>query len=107
LILIRTVHGDEDIIIITNLGTTLRTSLTQINETSRNTIGVKVMTLRDKETISSCSILPSASEYEATKPAVEETVSDALKEEEKEDDDKAMKELLSRAQNENPGDDGE
>lgn len=107
LILIRTVHGDEDIIIITNLGTTLRTSLTQINETSRNTIGVKVMTLRDKETISSCSILPSASEYEVTKPAVEETVSDALKEEEKEDDDKAMKELLSRAQNENPGDDGE
>ena len=65
LLTIKTVKGDEDMIIITNVGTTIRTSLTDFNELSRNTVGVKAIRLRDNETISSCLILPSESDYEA------------------------------------------
>lgn len=91
LVTIKNVRGDEDIIIITDAGTTIRTSLSQIHETSRVTAGVKVITLREKENISSCSILPSDSEYEATEPVSEETASST-------DDDPALKELLRRAE---------
>ena len=65
LCVIRNVTGDEDIIIITDHGTTIRTSLTQFREMSRNTVGVKVISLRNKEKISSVSVLPSDSELEA------------------------------------------
>lgn len=94
LIAIRTVHGDEDIIIITNQGTTLRTSLTQFREMSRNTMGVKVMTLKNNEEISSCSILPSESEYEASLP---EVVDKEAEERIENDDQKALDALLERA----------
>ena len=94
LIAIRTVHGDEDIIIITNQGTTLRTSLTQFREMSRNTMGVKVMTLRNNEEISSCSILPSESEYEASLP---EVVDKEVEKKIENDDQKALDALLERA----------
>lgn len=93
LIAIKTVKGDEDIIIITDHGTTIRTTLTQVNNMSRNTIGVKIITLRDKERISSCSIAPSESEYEATEETAEEAVpssSDSV--------DPALQELLRRAE---------
>lgn len=93
LIAIKTVKGDEDIIIITDHGTTIRTTLTQVSNMSRNTIGVKIITLRDKERISSCSIAPSESEYEATEETAEEAVpssSDSV--------DPALQELLRRAE---------
>lgn len=64
LVAIKTVKGDENII-ITDHGTTIKTSLTQVSQLSRNTIGVKIIKLRENETISSCSIEPSESEYEA------------------------------------------
>ena len=96
LIAIRTVKGDEDIILITDQGTTLRTSLSQIRETSRNTVGVKVITLRDRENISSCTVLPSESEYEATEP--ESPVdTEALAAAEARDD-AALDALLARAE---------
>ena len=101
LIAIKTVKGDEDIIIITDHGTTIRTTLTQVSNMSRNTIGVKIITLRDKERISSCSIEPSESEYEATqeadKPAGEKTAHS-------EEEDPALKELLRRAEKEQDDD---
>ena len=100
LVAIKTVHGDEDIIIITDHGTTIRSSLTQVNETSRATVGVKMITLRDKEHISSCSIEPSSQEYEAKEPVNE---NDSLPVDTDEDE-KAMKELLKRAKSENPDD---
>lgn len=90
LITIKNVKGDEDIIIITDAGTTIRTSLTQVNETSRITAGVKIITLRENENISSCSILPSESDYEANEEIVEEEVKEAV-------EDPALKELLKRA----------
>ena len=94
LCVIKNVRGDEDIIIITSQGTTMRTSLTQFREMSRNTIGVKVISIRDKESISSVSVLPSEQELEAEEPVTEE---------EPVQQDKALEELLRRA--EKQGDD--
>lgn len=91
LCVIRNVKGDEDIIIITSQGTTMRTSLTQFREMSRNTIGVKVISLRGKETISSVSVLPSDQELEASEPVTQEET------QEKPIEDKALEELLKRA----------
>ncbi len=100
LCVIRNVQGDEDIMIITSQGTTMRTSLTQFREMSRNTVGVKVISLRGKETISSVSVLPSEKELEAT-----ESTEESQAEEEKihKNEEKALEELLKRA--ENPSDD--
>jgi DNA gyrase subunit A len=100
LCVIRNVKGDEDIIIITSQGTTMRTSLTQFREMSRNTIGVKVISLRGKESISSVSVLPSDQELEATEPVTNEEETPA----QKESDDKALEELLHRAMQENGSD---
>lgn len=95
LFVIKNVKGDEDIILITDHGTTIRTSLNQVNETSRNTIGVKIITLRNNETLSSVSVLPSDEEFEAKEETTEETSSNST-----EEDDKALQELLRRAQQE-------
>lgn len=103
LCVIRNVKGDEDIIIITSQGTTMRTSLTQLREMSRNTIGVKVISLRGKETISSVSVLPSDQELEAENP-VEEQNSDSKSQN---NDDNALKELLKRAEQQGDDDDSE
>ncbi len=115
LCVIKNVKGDEDILIITDHGTTRRTSLSQVNESSRNTIGVKRITLRNKEHISSVSVLPSESDYEESP---EEQARDKAEEEkvekaEKTNEDAALKELLKRAQSSDDdstngsGDDGE
>lgn len=94
---IRNINGEEDIIIITDHGTTIRTSLTQFREMSRNTVGVKVITLRNNEKISSVSIISSDSELEKESenivetPTVEETSSE----------DKLMDELVKRATEDN------
>ena len=80
LLTIKTVKGDEDLILITNAGTTMRTSLTSISEVSRNTIGVKTIRLRDNETISSCLVLPSESEYEAKDEIIEEDIQEVEEE---------------------------
>lgn len=92
LIAIKTVKGDEDIIIITDHGTTIRTTLTQVSNMSRNTIGVKILSLRDKESISSCSIEPSESDYEAKDPEGDKPAAQPT------DDDPALAELLRRAE---------
>ena len=90
LVAIKTVKGDENIIIITDHGTTIKTSLTQVSQLSRNTIGVRIIKLRDNESISSCSIEPSDSEYEAKETELPQ-------EEEPEKEDPALQELLKRA----------
>ena len=90
LVAIKTVKGDENIIIITDHGTTIKTSLTQVSQLSRNTIGVRIIKLRDNEAISSCSIEPSDSEYEAKEAELPQ-------EEVVEKEDPALQELLKHA----------
>lgn len=57
-------------------------------------IGVKIIKLRENETISSCSIEPSESEYEAKEQ-------DLPQDEQTEKEDPALQELLKRASEEN------
>lgn len=100
LFVIKNVSGDEDIILVTDHGTTIRTSLSQVNETSRNTVGVKIITLRNNEKLSSASVLPSDEEFDAKEPEIEEEVPVS-----KGDD--GMEELLKRAKQENTSSDDE
>ena len=102
LVTIKNVKGDEDIIVITDHGTIIRTSLTQVNVLSRNTIGVKIITLRDKESISSCSIAPSESDFEPVDP--DNLDASRFETPEPVDPDDGLEELLKRAKEENSAD---
>lgn len=70
---IKNVNGDEDIMIITNHGTTIRTNLSQVSETGRNALGVKIISLKGKEKISSISIVPSEKEIEEMADSISKT----------------------------------
>ena len=63
--------GDEDIIVITKLGVVIRTSLKQVAKTGRNTQGVKIIKISDKECVKSLTSLKSE-EIEEEQPVVEE-----------------------------------
>ena len=71
---LKMVNGDEDIIVITNNGQVIRTSLSQVRVIGRNSQGVKIINLKDKETATSFTIAPK-SEEEAT--SEEKTINDA------------------------------
>ncbi len=60
------VHGDEDVVIITNNGTVIRTPLSQVRECGRNSQGVKVINLKEKESVSSFTIIPHEEENQNT-----------------------------------------
>ncbi len=100
LFVIKNVKGGEDVIIITDHGTTIRTSLSQVNETGRNTVGVKIITLRNNEKLSSISVLPADEEFEAKDEVVEEPVATNT-------EDDALKELLKRAEKQGDDDFGD
>lgn len=101
LFVIKNVKGGEDVIIITDHGTTIRTSLSQVNETGRNTVGVKIITLRNNEKLSSISVLPSDDEFETKDEEVEENTTTTNTE------DDALKELLKRAEKQGDDDSGD
>jgi DNA gyrase subunit A len=58
------VWGDEDLIVVTDKGTTIRTQLSQVSEYSRNTKGTKIIKLRDGEKIVSKTIVKGEREIE-------------------------------------------
>lgn len=58
LVNMKIVKGDEDIIVITTSGTVIRTSLEQVRLCGRNSQGVKIINLREDETVSSFTIVP-------------------------------------------------
>ncbi len=60
------VKDDEDVVIITDAGTVMKTRVADIHEANRNTIGVKIITLRDNERISSVCLEPGESDYAPT-----------------------------------------
>lgn len=47
------VNGDEDALIVTNLGIIIRTSLKQVNVSRRNTLGVRIIKLAENQIVSS------------------------------------------------------
>ena len=100
------VHGDEQILIITDGGTLMRTSLTQLPTHGRYTSGVKLVTLRDNENIASISILPSD---ESIDTSAKESDEKAKKDEQEESENKidaALTEMLHRSEGDGGSDEG-
>lgn len=94
LCVIKNVKGNEDMMIITNEGTTIRTNLAQVSKLGRNSIGVKIIKLREGESISSVSVIPNE-EAEVSEESVEEKESRIDEEERKEKE--LMDKLLEKA----------
>lgn len=67
LVSMRVVNGDEDYLAITNAGTIVRSEISQVRECGRNSIGVKMINLRDKESVTSFTVLPHEQEVEPEK----------------------------------------
>ncbi|HEL2217924.1 TPA: DNA gyrase subunit A [Streptococcus suis] len=55
-----TVSGDEDIMVITDTGVIIRTSVANISQTGRSTMGVKVMRLNDEAKIMTFTLVDAA-----------------------------------------------
>ena len=64
LVATRAVNGDEDIIVITKVGVVIRTSLKQVAISGRNTQGVKIIRIKDEESVSSITTLKAEEEEE-------------------------------------------
>jgi DNA gyrase subunit A len=73
---VKSVFGDEDIMAITNAGIIIRTHLNEFRITGRNTQGVRLINLEDKQKVSSITIVP----YEEDAPEVEQIVEDGAEE---------------------------
>lgn len=58
LVALRAVNGDEDLMVITSAGIMLRTPLTEVKIAGRNTQGVKIINLEDRQKVASLSIVP-------------------------------------------------
>ncbi len=58
LVATKAVNGNEDLLVITRGGIVIRTSLEQIAKSGRNTQGVKIIRINDKEAVSSFAIVP-------------------------------------------------
>ena len=72
LVSLRTVYEDEDLIIITDSGMTIRISINQISTLSRNTQGVRLITLKEEQKVSTTAII-AKEEIEETEENVEQT----------------------------------
>lgn len=59
---LKMVNGDEDIIVITNNGQVIRTSLSQVRVIGRNSQGVKIINLKDNEIATSFTVCQKSEE---------------------------------------------
>lgn len=71
LVATRAVNGDEDIIVITKLGVVIRTSLKQVAVSGRNTQGVKIIKIKESESVKSVTSLKAEEVEEITETAEE------------------------------------
>lgn len=77
LVCVRAIKGDEDLMVVTNAGIVIRTPLNQIRYIGRNTQGVKIMNLEDRQRVSSMAIVP---HVEVEEEVDEETISTPVEE---------------------------
>jgi DNA gyrase subunit A len=73
LIAMRAVNGDEDLLVTTSKGIIIRVSLTQVKVAGRNTQGVKIIKLDEKQSVASIAIVD---HQEEESEEVEETSSE-------------------------------
>jgi len=58
------VNGDEDLLVITNAGVVIRTHLSEVRISGRNTQGVKIMNLEGRQKVTSVAVVPFEEESE-------------------------------------------
>jgi DNA gyrase subunit A len=58
------VNGEEDLLIVTKAGIVIRINLARVSEQSRQTMGVRLIRLDDKDIVSSIAVVEASSELE-------------------------------------------
>ena len=71
------VNGEEDVLVVTNLGIIIRTSLKEVNVSARNTLGVRIIKLSNNQKVSSLCVTEAYDEEEET-PVVENKVEEVV-----------------------------
>ena len=64
LLILTAVVGNEDVMIVTDKGTVIRTNLSKVSKVSRNSKGVTIVKLKENEKITSATIVKSSEEIE-------------------------------------------
>ena len=58
LVVVRAVNGDEDLLVVTTKGIVIRTPISEIKLASRNTMGVKIISVDDSARVASVAVIP-------------------------------------------------
>ncbi len=74
----RAVHGDEDLLVITNKGIVIRMPISQIKIAARNTQGVKIINLEGNQKVAAVTIVPHEDESEEPEVVVEDEINPDL-----------------------------
>ena len=72
IVTVRSVSVDDDLMVITNYGIVIRTHLSEVRQSSRNTQGVKILNLEGRQKVSSITVVPYEEEVEGEEEIVEE-----------------------------------
>ena len=70
IVTVRNVSSEDDLMVITNYGIVIRTHLSEVRQSSRNTQGVKIINLEGRQKVSSIAVVPF--EEESDEEPVEE-----------------------------------
>lgn len=84
LISTKSVNGDEDVMIITKGGMIIRTYLGEVKVAGRNTQGVKIINIKEKESVVSLTIVPHVEEVSEEAPTTQNEGNVVVNEENKE-----------------------
>ncbi len=81
IVAVRTVSNEDDLMVITNYGIVIRTHLSEVRQSSRNTQGVKILNLEGRQKVSSIAVVPYEEdveeELEGEEPVEGEETNDA------------------------------
>ena len=58
LVVVRAVNGDEDLLVVTTKGIVIRTPISEVKIASRNTMGVKIISVDDSARVASVAVIP-------------------------------------------------
>ena len=64
IVTVRSVSNEDDLMVITNYGIVIRTHLSEVRQSSRNTQGVRILNLEGRQKVSSIAIVPFEEETE-------------------------------------------
>ena len=84
LVTTRAVDGDEDVMVVTKAGIIIRTSLNEVNVVGRNTQGVKIIRINDKEAVASIAVVKAEEVEENLTTEAEKDLNEGEKQDNKE-----------------------